>query len=97
MDSALGRLVENPSDNIAEHWNVLKETIYHAAHNILGKINASTQTGLMRAWSLNKLFFMPKIAHQSLLRNPNLTIKEHSFLSAKSALQRELRVMKGRY
>lgn len=38
MDSALGRPVDNPPENIAEHWNVLKETVYHTAHNILGKV-----------------------------------------------------------
>ena len=43
METALSRLVENPPDNITEHWNAFKETVNNAALNTLGKVKYKHQ------------------------------------------------------
>ena len=43
MEIALSRLVENPTDDITEHWNAFKEMVNNAVLNTLEKVKCKHQ------------------------------------------------------
>ena len=95
METALRRLVENPSDDIIQHWNAFKEMVNNATLNTLGKVKHKHQDWFDESNQIVQDLLQTKATtHQVYLQNPNSTSKKCAFVSAKSTLQRQLRAMK---
>ena len=98
METALSRLVENPPDDITEHWNALKEMVNNAALNTLRKVKCKHQDWYdVSDQIVQDLLQVKAITHQAYLVYPNSTSKKCAFVSAKSTLWRQLRAMKDQW
>ena len=96
METVLGRLIENPPDDITEQWNAFNKTVNNAALNTLEKVKCKPQDWFDESDQIVQDLLQAKATTHIRFISDTLTQlpKNCDFVSAKSTLQRQLRAMK---